>query len=208
MIILILYFFIIIILFYSLNNYLIEKYQNYVNPFYKDKSFCTYDNDEEKCKCTYQKDSINIPYKSPETSCNNKCINKNKENCNKEIKDKLFYYCKKGNKCIKHEGTILNKYISNNNCGYDKLTNLLILPYLDQESCEKSINSCDKYNEINNKDKRKEECLNNTNCGYCTNNFKQSKCIEGTAEGPLDLNNKCSPNNKENKYEYGKLTFL
>ena len=145
------YLFVIISIFYIYNNQLIEKFQNYVNPFFKNKSFCSYDKDSNKCKCTYQKDGINIPFNSPSSSCNNECLNKSKENCNKNTNksNNLYYYCKKDNKCIKYQGTNLNKYISVNNCGIDKLTNQIKLPYLTKDSCLKSISVCDKYNKSN-----------------------------------------------------------
>lgn len=202
------YLFFIIVLFCILNNLNSENFQNYVNPFFKNKSFCSYSIDSEKCKCTYQKDGINIPYFSPETACKNKCLNKNKNNCSNNIDRSIDYYCKEGNTCKKYQGTIQNKYISTNNCGLDKLTNQIKLPYITKEECLKSINVCDKYNDKRlNNSQIKENCLKDTKCGYCENNFDGGKCVEGTAEGPLDLNNNCSVNSKINKYEYGNFLF-
>ena len=206
---LLLYLFFIIIIFYILNYLIIEKFQNYVNPFFKNKSFCTYNKNLNKCNCTYQKDGINIPFKSPEIACDNKCLNKDKTNCDKNIiENDINYYCIEGNKCKKYKGTIQNKYISTNNCGIDKLTNQIKLPYITKESCENSITTCDKYNknELNNSEIKK-NCLKDTNCGYCENTSGSGKCVEGTAEGPLDLNNNCSANSKINKYEYGNFLF-
>jgi hypothetical protein len=188
------------------NLYFYEKYENYINPFFKNKSFCTLDIDTNKCKCTYQKDSVNIPFNTSDNSCTNSCVNKSKESCNNDIVNKdIDYYCKHGNQCKKYIATTKNKYISNNNCGFEKLTNQLILPYLDRKSCISSINSCDKYN--SGKKGQKNECLKNTNCGYCTNKYGDGKCIEGTASGPLDLQNNCTINGKINKYEYGNFLF-
>ena len=207
------YLFVIISIFYIYNNLLIEKFQNYVNPFFKNKSFCSYDKDLSKCKCTYQKDGINIPFNSTSSSCNNECLNKSKENCNKNINksNNLYYYCKKDNKCIKYQGTNLNKYISVNNCGIDKLTNQIKLPYLTKDSCLKSISVCDKYNKNNySKSEKKKKCLENTSCGFCTNKFGDGLCLEGTPDGPLNSNSNCSPNNfqnNSNKYEYGNHQF-
>lgn len=196
----------IFIIFYISNLFFYETFQNYINPFFKDKSFCTVNNKTQKCGCTYQKDGINIPFNTSEKSCNDNCSNKSKEKCNNKIIDKdIYYYCKHGKKCKKYNATIKNRYISNNNCGFDKLTNQLILPYLDKESCESSINSCDQYNSGGKG--MKEKCLKNTNCGYCTNSYGDGKCIEGTASGPLDLQSNCSQNSKTNKYEYGNLLF-
>ena len=203
----------IILLFYLINNSLFENFQNYINPFYKNKSYCSFNKDSNKCNCIYQKDNIGIGFKAPENACNYKCLNKNKQNCNPKINKELNYYCKEGNKCVEYKGTNQNKYISMNNCGTDRLTNLIKTPYIDRESCEKNINTCDKYNIDNiSKSELKEKCLKDTKCGFCTNQYGDGKCIEGTAEGPLDLNSNCSLNYKsnENKYEYGNFnsTFI
>lgn len=200
---------IIFILFYCINNNIIEKYQNYINPFFKNKTFCNYDKDSKKCLCNYQKDNIGINYKAPGNSCNYECLNKNKEDCNNNIYQ-TNYYCKINGKCQEFKGTDKSKYISVNNCGTDKLSNQIKLPYLSKKDCEKSLSVCDSYNNNNNETERKKKCLENTKCGYCTNSFGQGKCIEGTAEGPLDLNNNCNPNNfknNKNKYEYGNFLF-
>lgn len=203
-----LYLCLIIFIFYVLNNSINENFQNYVNPFFKNKCFCSFDIDSNKCKCTYQKDGINIPFNSPEISCFNKCNNKNKEECNKNTDEDAYYYCKEGNNCKKYKATIQNKYISTNNCGIDVLTNQIKLPYITEESCKNSINLCDKYNKKNlNNSQIKENCLKDTNCGYCENNYGNGKCVEGTAEGPLNLNDNCSANSKTNKYEYGNFLF-
>lgn len=201
----------IFVIFYFINNNLIENFKNYVNPFYKNKSFCSFNKDKKKCECIYQKDSIGIGYSSPETACNNNCFGKNNSECNSKINNELFYYCKEGDKCIKYKGSNQNKYISTNNCGFDTLTNLIKLPYIDKETCEKSINTCNSYNNKTSNAQIKEKCLKNTECGFCTNQFGTGKCVEGTAEGPLDLNLNCSPNNfknNNNKYEYGNFQFI
>jgi len=188
-----------------------ESFQNYINPFFKNKTFCSYDNQNNKCKCVYQKDNINIPFECSDNNCNNKCMNKSRIECEKNTNDKIFYYCQKGNKCKRYEGTNRSQYISTNNCGFDPLTNLLKLPYLDEKSCKKSINVCNSYNDPNlNTLEIKEKCLKNTSCGFCTNKYGEGKCVEGTAEGPLDLTLFCTLNNndKNNKYEYGNFQFM
>lgn len=198
----------IYLIFYALNYFTTENFQNYVNPFYKNKSFCSFDKDSKKCKCTYQKDGINIPYNSPASACNYECLNKDEKNCVSKNNQQDNYYCIDGNQCKEYKGSIQNKYISINNCGIDKLTNLLKLPYATKESCESSIKACDKYNDSKlSKSERKKKCLQDTNCGYCSNQFGDGKCVEGTASGPLDLNNNCSANSKTNKYEYGEFLF-
>ena len=202
---------IIFLIFYFINNYIkfsdFEFFSNYTNPFYKDKTFCNFNKDLKKCICSYQKDSISIPFEAPNDSCNYKCIGKNEDECNSNYEN-INYYCKIDGKCKELKGTNQNKYISVNNCGTDRLSNQIKLPYLTKEDCEKSLNICDSYNNDNlSNSEIKKKCLENNKCGYCTNKFGEGKCVEGTAEGPLDLNNNCTVNAKdnENKYEYGNL---
>ncbi len=203
---------IIIIIFYLINKYInfyeLEFFSDYINPFYKNKTFCNFNKDLNKCECTYQKDNIGIPYKAPEKSCNYNCLNKNKEDCNINFKN-VDYYCKIKGKCVKLKGTDDCNYISVNNCGTDKLSNQIKLPYLTKEECEKSLNICDSYNNLDETEIKK-KCLKNTKCGYCTNKFGEGKCVEGTPDGPLDTNLNCSANNFKNnmnKYEYGNFQF-
>lgn len=202
----------ILILFIILNISNFEYFQNYKNPFFDKKSFCSLNNDTNKCECTYQKDGINIPFNSYDNNCKDKCVNRNISNCNKNILDNIYYYCKKNGKCVKYQGTNKNSYISTNNCGTDKLTNQILLPYITKESCENSLNICDKYNNNNmSNEERKKKCLENTMCGYCTNEFGIGKCVQGNSEGPLDKNINCVANNfknnNKNKYEYGNFLF-
>jgi len=202
---------IILILFFIINHYILfEKFSSYVNPFFKNKSFCTFNKDSNKCTCTYQHDKMHIPYVAPETACNNKCINvKNANECigkNNEID----YYCKINGKCVEFKGTNQSNYISLNNCGVDKLSNQIILPYTTKEDCEGSLNVCDSFNKSEYREsEKKEKCLKNTQCGFCANKFGEGKCVQGTAEGPLDLNNNCTanPTNSQNKYSYGDFLF-
>ena len=75
------------------------------------------------------------------------------------------------------------------------------------------MSPCDNYNDPNlSNDEKKKQCLKNTNCGFCTNEFGKGKCIEGTADGPLDIikYNKCVPlitNSTKYTYEYGDFLF-
>ena len=199
----------IFIIFYVINNFYKEHFSSYINPFYKNKCFCTYNKNTNKCNCTYQHDTMNIPYKAPETACNNECINKNPNECVKN-NNEINYYCKLNGKCVEYKGTNQANFISLNNCGTDKLTNEIILPYLSKEDCEGSLNICDSFNKSEySESEKKEKCLKNTQCGFCTNKFGQGKCVQGTAEGPLDLNDDCAYNfqNSENKYTYGDFLF-
>ena len=207
--------FIIIFLFILINSSFTEHFKNnYCNPFFKNNTFCTYNVDTNTCGCTFQKDGVNIPYQAPETCCNNECSTKTKETCNTPIESKEgSYYCNINGKCKEYKGTIMNSHISANSCGTDQLNNQLLLPFTSKEMCESSLSPCDMYNNRKlSTDEKKSECLKNTNCGFCTNNFGFGKCIDGTAEGPIDLTKyqQCvvNPSSGNNfKYEYGDFLF-
>lgn len=183
-------FFISLLLFWIINIYsgLNENFKNNCNKFFKNKSFCQYDVNKSRCECYFQKDSINKPFKAPETCCDNKCINLSKEDCNQNKKlFKLNYYCNISGKCKKFKGTSLNSRVSENNCGLSNLTDSLILPYENEEECESDNNECNKYNRIDESVAyNRSKCLKNSNCGYCTNEYNRGLCIEGNSDGPLD----------------------
>jgi hypothetical protein len=124
------------------------------------------------------------------------------EECDPRIQNKIHYWCTVQDKCYEKVGTEDASEISRNVCGTDVLNNQILFPYSSKEECEKRIDPCEKYN--NNK----EECLKNTNCGYCINtDVNQGKCISGTETGPNDLEKYyfCIPNqrNSINRYQYG-----
>jgi len=207
---------VILLLFICFQFFLKENFQNQCNPFFKGKTFCSFNNDSNQCECTYQKDSVHIPYTAPENCCNYKCIQKTREECNKPInKQEASYYCYSNRKCQERKGTIWNSHISANNCGTDPLNNQLLLPFLTKKECEKSLSPCDKYNDERlSTSEKKAKCLTNPACGFCTNPYGYGKCMDGTAEAPNDFIRypQCvadpSTGNKY-KYEYGDfLEFL
>ena len=211
-----LYVFILLIsyFFQNKNSYIIQEtfkdplYSNQCNPFYHGKTFCQLNKNNNKCECKYQKDGINYPFKAPEPCCNNKCIKMTPSECQeKNPVEKTSYYCNIGGKCIKYQGTNKSTNISQNNCGLDPLNNQLLLPYSSLEECKSQNNPCDKYNKPNwSTAKKKSNCLKNVNCGFCTNQYDQGKCIEGTATGPNDILKYyyCNPGaSKNNTYTYG-----
>lgn len=189
-----------------------ETNQNHslCSNFYKN-SFCQFDIDQNKNMCKYQKDNVKVAFDAPEYCCPERCnnessskintaLNNNSSNSNNSIK--MPYYCNIGGKCKEFYGTILNSHISTNNCGTDVLNNQLLLPYASYEECSKTMNPCDKYNNPElSEAKIKNQCLKDTNCGFCTNDEGKGKCIEGTATEPLDLQRYfyCT----EKHYEYG-----
>src|SRR6056300_1474208 len=88
-------FIILFILFYFLNLSILENFKNNsCNTFFKNKTFCTLDVNTNQCKCTYQKDGVNIPYQGPASCCHEVCRKINKLQCNKPIENKEgSYYC-------------------------------------------------------------------------------------------------------------------
>ena len=103
---------------------------------------------------------------------------------------------------------MISSQISANNCGMDPLNNQILLPFATKEECLRTIDVCDKYNiPRRSKNINREECLQDVNCGYCTNESGGGKCISGNASKPNDIEKYyyCKPNakNNQNKYEYG-----
>lgn len=199
--------------------YLIESYksnkddksykQNKCNDFYSKNSYCTWDVDENRCECKYQKDSVKYIIDSPSYCCKRDCSKLLEKDCISTSKDtKINYYCNYGGKCNKYHGTMTRKKIAANYCGNDPLNNQIILPFASLDECDKSLDHCDKYNiPDRSMNINKSECLKDTNCGFCTNDDNGGKCISGTASGPNDLQRYyfCKPDSKKdvNKYIYG-----
>lgn len=179
------------------------------NNFFSKNSFCELDIDKNKCVCKYQKDSIKYNFDSPNICCDRNCMKLSPDECVKRNSfTEIPYYCNIGGKCLEYKGTIVNSHISVNNCGNDPLNNQLLLPYASYEECMSSADPCNKYNvptesiHIN-----RANCLNDFNCGFCTNEYGGGKCISGNATGPNDLQKYffCTPyqTNNINNYEYG-----
>jgi hypothetical protein len=178
------------------------------NKFFEKNSFCQLNNTKNKCVCKFQKDNIASAFNSPEICCEKLCNEIPPDKCieNNEFTE-IPYYCNIGGVCKEYKGTVVSSHISANMCGTDPLNNQLLLPYASKAECETSLTVCDKYNDPNNTyHLNKANCLKNTNCGFCINEYGYGKCIEGTPEGPLDLNKYyyCNPNVKnKNSYKYG-----
>jgi len=178
------------------------------NPFFEKNSFCMVNNDKNKCICKFQKDEIRYSFNSPQVCCEKLCNEIPVEECleNNQFTE-IPYYCNVGGVCKEYTGTIVSSKISANNCGTESLNNQLLLPFTTKAECEKNLTPCDKFNNPNNSvSKNKTDCLRSVNCGFCTNEYGQGKCIEGTASGPLDLRKYyyCNPGIKStNTYTYG-----
>lgn len=199
----------ILLLIYYKNN-IIESYiseeDNQCNNFFDKNSFCTVDLNNNTCTCKFQKDDNRYNFSSLEPCCKRKCMEIPLEECVKSNDfTKISYYCNIGGKCKKFNGTIVNSNISANHCGTDPLNNQLLLPYDSLEECSKSVDVCDKYNiPSRSVHVNKEECLKDNNCGFCTNDTGEGKCISGTESNPLDLQKYfyCTPDATTSKYKY------
>ena len=166
-----------------------EIINNYTN-------FCTYDNNNNKCKCVFQKDDVLSNFDSPPQCCDKYCNKLGKDEC---VEDKrIYYWCVDGDKCTRKNAFIYNNKISGNNCGQDILTNQINQPYKTKESCENTIDKCNSTTD-------QTKCINKDGCGWCTNIDGDGKCVEGTESGPLDIvkYNFCYPNKLyKNSWKY------
>ena len=169
--------------------------------------FCTWDVPEGKCKCAFQKDRLNYTFPVPNTCCPIDCGALSKSQCisrgNNDFETSTsHYYCPNRGICERLVAYQDADRVSSNFCGIDPLTNQLIYPYLTEEECSNSISQCSKYDNLSINEK-KNKCLTDTNCGWCTNAQGIGDCIEGTASGPINLykynfclNDSISDNNK------------
>ena len=205
---------IVIFYYFFLFRNLNEKYTNQCSVTKKYNKFCTWNHNSDICTCAFQQGDTNVSFPISNDCCSKKCNMLPKELCQYTGKKSTrFYWCPVANKCEKFPAYINESMISANNCGYDKLTNQKIYPYLSEEDCKKAIEPCDIYNNKNSSDnKNRDDCLNNTYCGWCTNNNGIGKCVSGTASGPINIYkyNFCKIDNKgnTNSYSYRKKIIL
>jgi len=187
-------------------NNTVNKRTEICNSYFPDNSFCQWDEDINQCSCKYQKDSVKYPFPSPVPCCDRLCKNLPREKCMAQSKlIKPTYYCNIGGVCLERTATVKDNQISANNCGTDSLNNQLLLPYMSLEECNQQIDPCDIHNRKEfTETQRKDSCLNDVRCGYCTNKQGVGKCISGTPSGPLDLLKYyyCVPSRTDGTYEY------
>jgi hypothetical protein len=172
-----------------------------------DNVFCSFDINENKCKCVLQKDDVHSNFPIDNNCCKEDCQKKDINNCNNTDKN-VNYWCPIAGKCLKYTANINANQVSSNNCGYDVLNNQFILPFSSEGDCLKQLDPCEKYNDMSlTKTQRITNCLKDINCGTCSTADGDEKCISGTSSGPIDLAKYyyCDPTNKEstNKYVYG-----
>lgn len=121
----------------------------------------------------------------PEKYCKGICPEMNKmkemkENVKEEflspldgIKDKK-YWCWDGNKCVSHKYNPLEP--NKNKCGVPTISQVPLQVYTSLEECNGINKPCGNlgYN----------ECLQKSNCGWCTNANGVGICVPGTPMGP------------------------
>ncbi len=177
------------------------------NAYFNKNSFCQWNQNENKCVCKYQKDSVKYGFPSPPPCCDKQCGLLSQEQCTGQTsEDKpLTYYCNVGGVCLPRLAETRENRISANNCGTDSLNNQLLLPFNTKEECEKSTDVCDYYNQIEwTETERRTKCLKDVRCGYCISGNNNGKCISGTASGPNDLQKYyyCEPSRVRDGFEY------
>ena len=172
-------------------------------------NFCNWDNNDKKCYCSYQPGLAYTNFPQIPTCCNESCSELSEDECQRDnIEGNIKYYCPINSECQEFMGYKTDTKISANTCGIDKLNYQTIYPFLSKRDCQLSINQCDLYNNSNlTASEQKEKCLQQTFCGWCTNNLGVGKCIEGTASGPNDIYkyNFCKIGNSgsNNSYTHG-----
>jgi len=171
-------------------------------------NFCSWDSNEKKCYCVYQPSLTYTNFPQNPSCCEKNCNQLSEEECqlitNSEYNN-IDYYCPIDGVCKKMLGYTKNNMISGNICGYDKLNYQTIYPFLTKSDCEQSLDECN----INNNPKytdseKRENCLENSFCGWCINDQGVGQCISGTASGPINIYkyNFCKLNSDENKNSY------
>lgn len=171
-------------------------------------SYCAFDHNANQCKCVYQKDDARLQLWNDASCCDRMCSALPKEKCIAN-EEPINYYCLVGGKCQANRATIKDSQIMANICGVDSVTNQYIAPFSSKEECEARANVCDKYNAPGqSQTQKKDACLKDTNCGWCSNAEGEGKCIPGTPLGPNDLDTYyfCTPSKggtNKGAYEYG-----
>lgn len=178
------------------NNLSIKKVKGYYDP----SIFSCIKNVNTPLLCTAIKGNyINVfPISFCKSICPNiikKDIEKIYESFDNLKEEKDYYYCIYGEKCKKKPKNYFD--ISKNTCGKPSISQVPFEVYDDKKTCEKALNPCKNLGE--------KECKLNYNCGWCTNSLGQGKCVEGTPDGPLNLEHTCIPQNgkKGNNYTQG-----
>lgn len=105
-----------------------------------------------------------------------------------------YYYCYNSckKKCLKYPYNVMDP--SKNSCGQNGFSQVPLPVFLSEDECMGYVRPCDNLS--------KKECLNNPNCGWCTNSFGAGTCFSGTPAGTLNVNLPCQPDKKGGKNAY------
>jgi len=171
-------------------------------------NFCNWNSNDKKCYCSYQPGLAYTNFPQNPNCCEKSCAELSEDECQIDnLEGNVKYYCPINGECREFMGYKTNTKISANTCGIDKLNYQTIYPFLSKRDCQLSINQCDLYNNTNlTSSEQREKCLEQTFCGWCTNNLGVGKCVEGTASGPNNIYkyNFCKVNNSglNNSYTF------
>ncbi len=161
-----------------------KKIDKCIFPFRGEWTKCGSDtrNAGEKCyKCPWKRPGLDL--KSTSHCCQNKCNN---------VKVKptgIPYYCKDYQVCIKKYANSPKERV----CGLYMLYNTPAKIYNTLNECNNDVLP---YIHLN-----KEQCLNTTDAGWCTDYLGKGVCVSGTPVGPTDTVrfDTCFPNQITNK---------
>jgi hypothetical protein len=96
----------------------------------------------------------------------------------KSIQDLDFYWCNHGTTCRKYR---INKQEPwNNSCGNIDISGTPAPIYLSKDQCFNNDNRCTNLSE--------RSCSKYFDCGWCVDSKGKGKCVEGTGDGPLNIN--------------------
>ena len=154
-------------------------------------NFCTWNINAQTCYCSYQPGLAHTNFPQNPSCCDRKCNMLSEEECQRLPETKynnINYYCPIDGVCKKVKGYTRDRMISANICGYNKLNYQTIYPSLTKSDCEKRLDSCSLNNnpKYSNNQKR-QKCLEDDFCGWCTNSQDVGQCISGTASGPINI---------------------
>ena len=196
-------------------NYLLPPFIMREEAFDCKNSFCAENYKNTNCQCKFQKDTVRFLFDNAEKCCLQRCASRSASEGGKcglpeEDDERIPYYCPEKGECVKKTGTTNYMKVGGNFCSFDPLNNQPVGPFASYEECKKTIMPCDRFNNERGicDNSMKQSCLNDVNCGLCSNSENEFKCIPATKEGPLDImrypNCIQDPKNDEkNRFIYG-----
>lgn len=191
LIIILIIIFILIIFSFLTNKKNIESFNSFCNRKKSRTNFCTWNINSRKCYCSFQPGLTRTNFPQNPSCCDRQCNMLSEEECQKLPEKKysnINYYCPINGVCKEVRGYTKDRMISANICGYDNLNYQTIYPSLTKSDCEKGLDPCNLNNnpKYSNNQKR-QKCLEDDFCGWCTNSQGVGSCISGTASGPINI---------------------